>query len=91
MNSLSALPDSALLWPGLACYWFPVVFSGKKESIFDLLEDTDADECLATMAKLAAAEQNKQPMMNQAFVFVKPAAATDAGGHCCCCLLLLLL
>merc|ERR1712159_345202 len=48
---------------------------GKKGSIFDALEDMDADQCLAKLSGLW--KLNKPPAKNSAFVFIKPHAVTD--------------
>jgi len=49
--------------------------SGKQGSIFDSLEDMDADQCLAKLSTLW--KLNKPPAKNAAFVFIKPHAVTD--------------
>jgi len=51
------------------------VVEGKNGSIFDALEDMDADACLAKCVELA--KLNKPPAKNAAFVFIKPHAVTD--------------
>jgi len=48
---------------------------GKMGSIFDQLEDLDADACLAKVVELD--KLNKPPTKNSAFVFIKPHAVTD--------------
>jgi hypothetical protein len=45
--------DMALAW----CDDPPVSYEGKKQSIFDLLEDLDAPECLAKSGSIAAANK----------------------------------
>jgi len=52
---------------------------GKTGSIFDALEDMNSSDCLAKAAGLAGATGELTPMpKNQAFVFIKPHAVTDA-------------
>jgi nucleoside diphosphate kinase len=52
---------------------------GKKGSLFDQLEDMNASDCLAKASALAGASGTLTPYpKNQAFVFVKPHAVTDA-------------
>merc|ERR1740121_3569320 len=48
---------------------------GKKGSVFDALEDIDAEACLAKAAVLS--KLNKPAVKNSAFVFIKPHAVTD--------------
>jgi len=48
---------------------------GKQGSLFDSVEDLDADPCVAKLAVLA--KLNKPPVLNAAFVFIKPHAVTD--------------
>merc|ERR1719305_1734488 len=48
---------------------------GKQGSIFDQLEDLDANACLAKAIELA--KLNKPAPKNSAFVFIKPHAVTD--------------
>jgi len=55
-----------------------VDFEGKKGSLFDLLEDLNADECLAKAQKIAGVSGPLPAAKNQAFVFVKPHAVTPA-------------
>ena len=56
-----------------------VEFEGKKQSLFDLLEDIDCKPCIEKACAIAGA---KVPQVtstkNQAFVFVKPHAVTPA-------------
>ena len=53
--------------------------SGDKGSLFDQVEDTSINECLATLTELAGVENKVQEgVKNRAFVFVKPHAVTDA-------------
>jgi len=47
----------------------------KQGSVFDALEDMDADACLAKCVELA--KLNKPAAKNSAFVFIKPHAVTD--------------
>jgi nucleoside diphosphate kinase len=57
-----------------------VTFEGKKASLFDLLEDTNADACLAKAQKIAGvtpASGARPKVKNHAFVFIKPHAVTD--------------
>merc|ERR1719324_2106739 len=51
------------------------VEEGKQGSIFDALEDMDADACIAK--SVALAKLNRPPAKNSAFVFIKPHAVTD--------------
>merc|ERR1719343_1477304 len=52
-----------------------LVEEGKMGSIFDALEDMDADACLAKTVEVA--KLNKPAAKNSAFVFIKPHAVTD--------------
>jgi len=59
--------------------WRPtlqVEFEGGKGSLFDLLEDLNADECLAKAQKIAGVTGDIPACSNAAFVFVKPHAVT---------------
>jgi len=53
-----------------------VEFEGGKGSLFDLLEDLNADECLAKAQKIAGVTGDIPACSNAAFVFVKPHAVT---------------
>jgi len=53
------------------------VEDGKQGSVFDQLEDMDARACLERLVSLYALNQ-EEPMLNAAFVFVKPHAMTQA-------------
>jgi len=55
-----------------------VEFEGKKGSLFDLLEDLDAKDCLEKAQKIAGVTGPATLTKNSAFVFVKPHAVTDA-------------
>lgn len=55
-----------------------VAFEGKKQSIFDLLEDLDYDQCLARAQAVAGVSGTRPKGKMQAFVFIKPHAVTDA-------------
>merc|ERR1712086_17393 len=56
-----------------------VMFEGKKQSLFDLLEDLDAYDCLAKACKIAGVAAAPAPCTKmQAFVFIKPHAVTPA-------------
>jgi len=54
-----------------------VMFEGKKQSLFDVLEDTDFDECLARAQAIAGVTGPRPAGKMQAFVFLKPHAVTD--------------
>jgi len=54
-----------------------VAFEGKKQSLFDLLEDLDYADCLAKAQKIAGVSGSVPAGKSQAFVFVKPHAVTD--------------
>jgi len=51
-----------------------VELEGKKVSLFDSLEDINADECIAAAKKITS---GVGAIKNQAFVFIKPHAVTD--------------
>lgn len=53
-----------------------VELDGKKVSLFDSLEDTNASECLARAKKIAKGDGPVEFSKNMAFVFVKPHANT---------------
>jgi len=55
-----------------------VMFEGKKQSLFDLLEDLDYTECLSKAQAIAGVSRKIPEGKMQAFVFVKPHAVTDA-------------
>jgi len=55
-----------------------VLYEGKKQSLFDLLEDLDYDDCLAKAQSIAGiAKVERPPGKMQAFVFLKPHAVTE--------------
>eukprot|EP01001_Neometanema_parovale_P007210 NODE_3527_length_1204_cov_112.411656_g3347_i0.p1 GENE.NODE_3527_length_1204_cov_112.411656_g3347_i0~~NODE_3527_length_1204_cov_112.411656_g3347_i0.p1 ORF type:complete len:339 (-),score=110.12 NODE_3527_length_1204_cov_112.411656_g3347_i0:121-1137(-) len=55
-----------------------VLFEGKKQSLFDLLEDMNSDACLKKAIKIAGAKGSAPKYTkNEAFVFVKPHAVTE--------------
>eukprot|EP01004_Peranema_trichophorum_P004450 NODE_3371_length_1363_cov_77.375806_g2935_i0.p1 GENE.NODE_3371_length_1363_cov_77.375806_g2935_i0~~NODE_3371_length_1363_cov_77.375806_g2935_i0.p1 ORF type:complete len:363 (+),score=77.64 NODE_3371_length_1363_cov_77.375806_g2935_i0:71-1159(+) len=55
-----------------------VDYDGKKASLFDSLEDTDADECIKRALKIAGIDKVALPYKtNSAFVFVKPHAVNQ--------------
>ena len=55
------------------------MYEGKKQSLFDILEDTDYDECLARSQAVANVPRGtpRPAGKMQAFVFIKPHAVTD--------------
>lgn len=53
-----------------------VEYEGKKGSLFDTLEDTNASECLARAQKIVGGSGAITFTKNMAFVFVKPHAVT---------------
>jgi len=55
-----------------------VSFEGKKQSLFDLLEDLDYDACLAKAQAIAGVAGKRPAGKMQAFVFIKPHAVTDS-------------
>ena len=55
-----------------------VEFEGKKQSLFDLLEDLNCGDCLAKAQAIAGVSGPIPAVLNQAFVFVKPHAVTPA-------------
>merc|ERR1719359_1384429 len=48
-----------------------------KGSVFDLLEDTDADRCLTMSQQIAGIGRFATMVKNRAFVFIKPHALND--------------
>jgi nucleoside diphosphate kinase len=54
--------------------------SGKQGSLYDALEDMDAEPCIAKAAELA--KLNRPAPKNSAFVFIKPHAVTDKVKAC---------
>ncbi|KAK3280102.1 hypothetical protein CYMTET_12043 [Cymbomonas tetramitiformis] len=75
--SYSALLDEAYSTSGDEVQT-AVEFEGKKQSLFDLLEDINADECLAKCQKIAGVSGPVVPVKNMAYVFIKPHAVTPA-------------
>jgi len=70
----SGIPKQTVL------YWTKdpqVEFEGKKQSLFDLLEDLDYDECLAKAQAIAGVRGERPAGKMQAYVFLKPHAVTD--------------
>ena len=55
-----------------------VLYEDKKASLFDLLEDLDCDECLAKAQAIAGVSGKRPAGKQQAYVFIKPHAVTDA-------------
>eukprot|EP00295_Goniomonas_pacifica_P020636 CAMPEP_0175850258 /NCGR_PEP_ID=MMETSP0107_2-20121207/24989_1 /TAXON_ID=195067 ORGANISM="Goniomonas pacifica, Strain CCMP1869" /NCGR_SAMPLE_ID=MMETSP0107_2 /ASSEMBLY_ACC=CAM_ASM_000203 /LENGTH=314 /DNA_ID=CAMNT_0017165525 /DNA_START=9 /DNA_END=953 /DNA_ORIENTATION=+ len=55
-----------------------VDWEGGKASVFDLLEDLNADDCLQKAGKIKGATVAASGARNAAFVFIKPHAVTDA-------------
>uniref|UniRef100_A0A7S4G7Y2 Nucleoside-diphosphate kinase n=1 Tax=Eutreptiella gymnastica TaxID=73025 RepID=A0A7S4G7Y2_9EUGL len=56
-----------------------VEFAGKKQSLFDLLEDLDCKRCIEKACAIAGVKAPEvKPTKNQAFVFVKPHAVAPA-------------
>ena len=55
------------------------MYEGKKQSLFDILEDTDYDECLARSQAVANVPRGtpRPAGKMQAFVFIKPHAVTE--------------
>jgi len=53
---------------------------GVMSSVFDCLEDMDADDCISKIAKIMQIEEPPPPALlrNAAFIFVKPHAVNDA-------------
>ena len=49
---------------------------GTSGSVFDALEDLDAQECLEKCTEISVI--GPKPLLNSAFVFIKPHAVTDA-------------
>jgi len=54
-----------------------VLYQGKKQSLFDLLEDLDRDECIAKAQDIAGVSGALPDGKMQAFVFIKPHAVTE--------------
>eukprot|EP00992_Anisonema_acinus_P001651 TRINITY_DN10518_c0_g1_i1.p1 TRINITY_DN10518_c0_g1~~TRINITY_DN10518_c0_g1_i1.p1 ORF type:complete len:317 (-),score=102.35 TRINITY_DN10518_c0_g1_i1:264-1214(-) len=55
-----------------------VDFEGKKQSLFDLLEDLSTPECIAKAQAIAGVSGPSTLTKNSAFVFIKPHAVTPA-------------
>lgn len=55
-----------------------VKYEDKKASLFDLLEDLDYDDCLAKAQAIAGVSGKRPSGKQQAYVFIKPHAVTDA-------------
>ena len=53
-----------------------VEFEGKKQSLFDMLEDLDYDDCLKKAQEIAGVSGGRPAGKMQAFVFIKPHAVT---------------
>ncbi len=53
-----------------------VPYEGKKQSLFDLLEDLDYEDCLKRAQDIAGASGKRPEGKMQAFVFIKPHAVT---------------
>ena len=53
-----------------------VEFEGKKQSLFDMLEDLDYDDCLKKAQEIAGVSGARPAGKMQAFVFIKPHAVT---------------
>ena len=56
-----------------------VEFEGKKQSLFDMLEDLDYDDCLKKAQEIAGVSGGRPAGKMQAFVFIKPHAVTSGG------------
>ena len=54
-----------------------VEFEGKKQSLFDMLEDLDYDDCLKKAQEIAGVSGGRPAGKMQAFVFIKPHAVTS--------------